>query len=57
MPALAGNKQLFHPFLPFIGRALSIFRQKMDGPNPSEMDIKMFIPAPTYSLQSRKYIP
>ena len=27
----------------------------MDGPNPSEMDIKVFIPAPTYCLQSWYY--
>ena len=31
-----------------MGRAFSIFRQKMDGPNPSEMDIKVSIPAPTF---------
>ena len=28
----------------------SIFRQKIDGPNPSEMDIKVSIPAPTSCL-------
>ena len=33
-----------------MGRAFSIFRQKMDGPNPSEMDIKVSIPAPTFFL-------
>ena len=27
-----------------MGRVLSIFRQKMDGHNPSEMDIKVCIP-------------
>ena len=26
----------------------------MDGPNPSEMDIRVFIPTPTYCLQSKK---
>ena len=31
-----------------MGRAFSIFRQKMDSPNPSEMDIKVSIPAPTF---------
>ena len=30
-----------------MGRAFSIFRQKMDGPNPSKMDIKVPIPTPT----------
>ena len=28
----------------------TVFRQKMDGPNLSEMDIKVFIPAPTYCV-------
>ena len=28
----------------------------MEGPNPSEMDIKVFIPAPTFCLQSKKGI-
>ena len=42
MPTLAGNKQR---------RAFSTIRQKMEGPNPSEMDIKVFNPAPTYCLQ------
>ena len=31
-----------------MGRAFSIFRQKMDGPYPSEMDIKVSIPAPMF---------
>ena len=31
-----------------MGRAFSIFRQKMDSPNPSEMDIKVSIPASTF---------
>ena len=39
---------------PLIGRLFSIFRQEFDGPNPSEMDIKMFIPAPTFYLQAKK---
>ena len=38
-----------------MGRAFSIFWQKMDGANPSEMDIKVFIPAPTFCLQSWYY--
>ena len=28
----------------------------MDGPNPSEVDIKKLIPAPTYCLQYLSYI-
>ena len=37
-----------------MGRAFSIFRQKIDSLEPSEMDIKVFIPVPTfvYSLKS-----
>ena len=35
-----------------MGRDFPFFWQKMDGPNPSEMDIKVFIPAPTNCLQS-----
>ena len=31
-----------------------MFRQKMDGPNMSEMDIKVFIPAPTFCLRNEK---
>ena len=37
-----------------IGRAFSIFWQKKDGPKPSEMDIKVFNPAPACCLQSKK---
>ena len=37
-----------------IGRAFFIFRQKLDGTNPSEVDIKVSIPAPTYCLQCWK---
>ena len=28
----------------------------MDGPNPSEMDIKVLTPAPTFCLQLEKYL-
>ena len=46
MPTLAGNKHLsVHFFLH--GPRLSIFRQEKYVSNPSEMDIKMVIPAPT----------
>ena len=40
-----------------IGRAFSIFRQKMDGPNPSALDIEEFVPAATYCLQFEKCLP
>ena len=42
-----GKKTTLPSISSLIGRAFSTFRQKMDGPNPSEMDIKVFIPAPT----------
>ena len=48
-----GKKTTFPSIDSLMGRVLSIFRQKMDGPNPSEMDIKVFIPAPTYCLQTK----
>ena len=32
-------------------------RQKMDGPNPSNLDIKVSTPAPTYCLQFEKRLP
>ena len=51
MPTLAVSKPIFPCISSLIGRAFSIFREKMDGPNPSEMDIKVFIPAPTFCLQ------
>ena len=35
-----------------IGRVLTMFRQRIDGPNPVEMDSKVFIPAPTFCLQT-----
>ena len=54
--AEAGGKQTTFPSISsIIGRAFSIFRQKMDGPNPSEVDIEVFIPAPTYWLQAWYY--
>ena len=37
-----------------IGRVLSIFRQKMDGHNPSEIVIKVFIQSATFSLQKEQ---
>ena len=32
-------------------RVFSIFRVKLEGPNPSEMDTKVFILAPTFCFQ------
>ena len=37
-----------------MGRAFSIFRQKMDDAIRSEMDIKVSIPAPNFRFQSEK---
>ena len=56
MPTLAGNEQPFHPSLPSQDAPFSIFRQKMDGLNLSEMDIKVFIPAPTFFITVLKNI-
>ena len=53
MLTLAGNKQLFHPSFPPMDARFSFFRRKIDGPNPSEMDIKMPIPPPTFHLQAK----
>ena len=53
MPTLAENKHFFYPSS-VIGRAFSFLRQKMDEVNPSQMEIKVFVPAPTYCLQFEK---
>ena len=51
----SGGKQTTFPSICSLkGRAFSIFRQKRQGPNPSELDIKMFIPAATFCLQFEK---
>ena len=50
MPTPVGNKQLSVSFLT-IGGIFSIFRRKMDGPNPSKMDTKVLNPAPTSHFQ------
>ena len=49
-----GNLTVFPSISCLMGRAFSIFRQKMDGATQSEMDIKLFNPALTnvYSLKS-----
>ena len=46
MPILVGNKHFYIHFLPH-KLSLSIFRLKIYEPNPSEMDVKALIPAPT----------
>ena len=53
MPTLAGNRRTHASISSMMGRVFSIFRQKMDGDNPSEMDIKVFFTAPTYCLQTK----
>ena len=58
MPTLAGRKKTTFPSISsLIGREFSVFRKKMDGPNLSEMDIKVSIPAPTFCLQFEKFLP
>ena len=47
-----GNKTNSPSNFSLKGRVVSNFRQKKDGPIPSEMDIKAFIPAPTICLQT-----
>ena len=51
MPPLAGNKH-FPSVFSLIGRVFLIFRRKMDGLHPSEMNIKMVILAPTSRLSN-----
>ena len=46
-----GKWTIFPSISSFIRRAFSIFRQKMDRPNPSETDVIVFIPAPKFCLQ------
>ena len=49
----SGGKQLIFPSISSLkGRVFSISGQTMDGPNPSEMDVEVFIPEPTYCLQT-----
>ena len=54
----SGRKQTtFSSIFSLIGLAFSTFRQKMVGPNPSEMAMKVFIFAPTCCLQFGKCVP
>ena len=55
MPTLARKKQPFHPSLPQRTRLFHLSTE-MDSPNPSKMDIKMFIPAPTLLFTALKNI-
>ena len=56
MPKLAGNKQFFCQCL-FQRTRLSSFWQKVDGPHPVELDMKVLIPAPIFCLQAECCIP
>ena len=50
MSTLAG-RETFPSFSSLIGCVLSICRERMDGPNPSEMEIKVLIPVPIFYKQ------
>ena len=56
MPTLAEKKTTFPSISSLIGRAFSMFRQKMDGRNPLEMDIEVFNPAATFLFTVLKNI-
>ena len=51
-----GNWTHFPSIYSLIGRVVSMYRPKMDGPNLSEMDIKVLLPAPTFCLQAEQSI-
>ena len=55
MPTPAGNKQLSIHLFPHRTRHFHLSTE-MDSPNPSEMDIKVFIPEPTFSFTALKNI-
>ena len=48
MPTLLRNKHFFHPFVLPKDTSFPSFEVKVDKPNPSEMDIRVSIPAPTF---------
>ena len=50
---LWSEKNNFSIHFSLIGRAFSMFRQKLDGPNPSELNIKVLVPAPTIYSQPK----
>ena len=52
MPTLARNKQIPIPSIPRRMK-FSVFRQKMEGPKPSEIDIKVLITTPTLYSQAK----
>ena len=47
---LRREKNTFPPISSLIDLVLSIFRRQMNGSNPSEIDIKLLIPAPTQEI-------
>ena len=49
-----GKQTTFLSISSLIGRVPAIFRQKMNGLNPSEVEIKVFNPAPTFYLQAKR---
>ena len=51
-----GKQTTFQSISSLIGRAFSIFRQKMDGPNPSKTDIKVYTPTPAFLFTVLKNI-
>ena len=51
-PNHGGKQTPFTFILSLTGRVLSNFRQKKDGVDPSETDIKVLICAPTFCLQA-----
>ena len=50
------ERNTFPSIFSLIGRVFTFIRQKIDAPDPSELDIKMLIPAPTYYLQTNTWI-
>ena len=55
MPTLAGNKHS-PSTSSFTDRVFSIYRQKSYGSDPSELDIKVVIPAPTQEIKHKQKI-
>ena len=57
MPTLERKTTTFPPISSIIGLISAIFLQKMDGPNPSEMDINLYIPLLTFCSQNKNVYP
>ena len=47
---LKGEISTLRPFILLLSRIFPIFRQKMYGLNPSEVEIEIVLPGPTYYL-------